>query len=470
MTTTIARLPGTRGRVLLIAAALAAPALLLAGLATNHGALLLVAIAAAALVVASLRDIRASFLVLVLLCSFVDYTTGILTLEMTIVCGWVAWTALLLYWRSAWTGWVRPPREMLPGIAVWLAACAMGVVVGLVSGNPLKNLGIELEGALWPLLGFAMMQAYGRRHAVYAAAGLFAIGLVHTGFGLTMLQIEQHRLGGIYFTTVTGIVAVMLWTAAILAPTRRVRWLCLLGMIPMLAHLLFSFTRGYWFGAIAGLATATILGWRSLGRFQPEVRARRLLLVPSFAGVAAITVALSIVYFGSGKLLDAVGGRFSSSFSTEVGGATMSNVIRLAEYDKAIGAALKSPVIGRGLGYAFVVREPITNKLREQWFVHNYYLLLWLTLGVVGLAAFGYLIARQVRAALRVAREDASWTARAAAITAVAVTVQVLVILTTNYSLADVTTASVFGYVWGLFWAIRADESGAGGAAAPASP
>jgi O-antigen ligase len=463
------RLPRAGGPIPLVAVALVAPALLLAGLATSHWALLLVLVAAAALVLASLRDIRAAFLVLVLLCTFVDYTTGILTLEMTIVCGWVAWTALLLYWRSAWTGWVRPPREMLPGIAVWLAACAMGVIIGLVSGNPLKNLGIELEGALWPLMGFAMMQAFGRRHAVYAAAGLFVIGLVHTGFGLTMLQIEQHRLGGIYFTTVTGIVAVMLWTAAILAPTRLVRWLCLLGMVPMLAHLLFSFTRGYWFGAIAGLATATILGWRSLGRFHREARARRLLLVPSFAGVTAITVAVSIAYFGSGKLLDAVGGRFGSSFSTEVSGSTMSNVIRLAEYDKAIGAAVKSPVIGRGLGFAFVVHEPITNKIREQWFVHNYYLLLWLTLGLVGLAAFGYLMVRQVRAALRVAREDASWTARAVAVTAVAVTAQVLVILVTNYSLADVTTASVFGYVWGLFWSTRADVARVGGCGAPSS-
>ncbi|MGE5178986.1 MAG: O-antigen ligase family protein [Bacteroidota bacterium] len=454
------------GRIPLAAIALAGPALLLVGLATGAWWLLLALAAGVGLAALTASNVRLAFVVGVLLCTFVDYTTGMLTIEMTIVVAWFLWTFLLLYWRSAWKGWVRPPAELLPPLIVWSLACFMGVVLGFARGNNLHSLGIELEGALWPFLALAMIQVFRREHAAYALAGLFVIGLLHTGFGLTMLRITEHRLGGIYFTTVTGFAAVLLWTVALLTPHRRVRRLCLVAMVPMLIHLLFSFTRGYWLGALAGLATTTILAWRSLGRFGASLRDRLRLLVP-IAWIAAATVALAIVYFGSGRILDAIGGRFGSSFSTQVSGETMSNAIRLVEYDSAIAAAVKSPVVGNGFGYHIVVRDPVLGTISDHWFVHDYYLLLWLKLGVVGLAAFGYLIWRQVRAAKRVADRDASWIARVTAIGAIAVTVQILAILITNYSLADVTTASVFAYVWGFFWAVRADQTGEGGSHAP---
>ena len=448
----------------LVLTALSGPVLILLGLATGAWLLLSALAAGAVLIALSILDIRAAFVIGALLCTFVDYNTGILALEMSIVVAWALWTCLLLVWRSAWSGWVLPPREMLPSLIVWLIACFLGVVVGLIRGSPLRNLGLELEAALWPLAGLLMMQVFRRRYAIYAGVGLVLIGLIHTAFGLTMLQIHQRRLGGIYFTTVTGVAAVMLWAAALLAPQARFRRYCLLLMIPLLAHLLFSFTRGYWLGALAGFVVATILAWGNLGRQGVPV-GHRLRRVAPFVAVAAVTAALSLLYFGSTRLLDAVGGRFGSSFSTQVSGETMSNVIRLAEYDAAIGAALRSPIIGSGLGHAIVTREPVLGTIREQWFVHNYYLLLWLKLGIIGLLAFGFLIWRQLRAAKRLADRDESWTARAVAITAIAVTVQLLVILATNYSLADVNSAAVFAYLWGMFWSVRSDGTDAGGSA-----
>ncbi|HEX7078592.1 MAG TPA: O-antigen ligase family protein [Candidatus Eisenbacteria bacterium] len=451
--------PGTRGpsRALLVAAAVIAPAVVALALATGAWWLLPVLGGAAVLGAWSLADVRATFVVAVLLATFVDYNTGRLASELAVVCAWLAWTALLLYWRSAWKGWALPPAELTRGLAIWLGACAFGVIVGLLHGNSLRNMGLELAAALWPVFAVAMIQAYGRRSAVYAGLGLVGIGLVHTVFGLTMLHVYHQRLGGIYFTTVTGIAAVGLWTAALLAPTGRIRALCLAGMVPLLAHLLFSFTRGYWLGFIAGMAVATALSWRSLGRFEPEVRARRLLALPALAAVLAATVGLSVLYFGGGELLAAIGGRFGSSFSTQVSGETLSNVIRLAEYDRAITSALQSPLIGNGLGYAFGMKDLLLGTNKEQWFVHNYYLLLWLKLGVVGLAAFAALLWGHVRAARRTVDRDPSWLARAWAITAIAVTGQLLVILATNYSLADVNTAFTFAYVWGGYWAVRAD-------------
>jgi O-antigen ligase/polysaccharide polymerase Wzy-like membrane protein len=323
----------------------------------------------------------------------------------------------------------------------------------------MRDIGLEIAAALWPALGLGMIQIYNRRSAVYAGLGLVAIGLIHTGFGLTMLQIYHRRLGGIYFTTVTGIVAIGLWAAALQTPSRKVRVLCLLGMAPMLTHLLFSFTRGYWLGFLAGFAAVTARSWRSLGRFEPGLRWRRIRLVPALLVTLLLTIGGSVLYFGRGDLLSAVGGRFGSSFSTEVSGETLSNVIRLAEYDRAIGAALESPVIGRGLGFTITTREPLTGAIREQWFVHNYYLWLWLKLGIPGLAAFGFLLWRFVRAANRTAARDPDWMVRVWAAFAIAVTVQVLVILLTNYSLADVTTAFVFAYVWGVFWSLRGEAA-----------
>ena len=131
--------------------------------------------------------------------------------------------------------------------------------------------------------------------------------------------------------------------------------------------------------------------------------------------------------------------------------------MRLVEWERAVNAALESPVIGNGFGFAIMNRDPFLGTTREQWFVHNYYLLIWLNLGIVGLAAFGFLLWKLIRAASRVAGEDPSWLVRAWAIAAIAVTGQVLVILLTNYSLADVNTAFAFAYIWGVFWALRAD-------------
>ncbi|HSQ60511.1 MAG TPA: O-antigen ligase family protein [Acidobacteriota bacterium] len=446
-----------------VLAMVAAPLLLLAALVVDPWWAPMLILGAAALAAWSLADVRSAFVVGVLLATFVDYTTGRLTFQFAVLAAWLAWTLLVLLWRSAWVGIVRPPAEMLPALAIWLAACAFGVVHGVLRGHSLRSMGVEVAAALWPLLGIGMMQAFGRRSLSYAALGLVGIGLIHTVFGLTMLQIHQQRLGGIYFTTVTGVAAVGLWTAALLAPSGRTRGLCLAAMIPMLAHLLFSFTRGYWLGFVAGIAVASLLAWRNLGRFAPRERSRRLLAVPVLMGVVAVTLALSALYFGPGDLVGAIGGRFGSSFSTELSTETLSNVIRLEEFDRSIGAALESPVLGRGLGFTFVTRDLVTRSLKDQWYVHNYYLLLWLKLGVIGLAAFAVLVWSFTRTALRAADSEPSWMARAWSIAAVATTAQILVILLTNFSLADVNTASVVGYVWGGFWAWRADASHAHG-------
>ena len=443
------------GAWLLAGAALVAPITLAATMAAHAGWGPFAVLAGAALAAWSLADARVTVVVAMLMGTFVDYNAGHLTVELTIVTAWLGWSALLFVWRSGWAGWTLPPREMLAPLAVWLAVCAFGTVSGLVRGNPLRAMGIELVGAMWPFVGLVVMQAFRRRSLGYALVALVVIGCLHTVFGLSMLQVYHRRLGGIYFTTVTGIAAVGLWIAAVLAPRRRTRVLCLAAMIPMLMHLFFSFTRGYWLGFIAGFVTASALAWRDLGRFAPAVRIRRLVVVPALLVVAACTLGVAFLYFGGPNLLEAAGGRFSSSFSTQATTETLSNIVRLDEYDKAIGAALKSPIVGQGIGYSFITRDFLTRVLRDQWFVHNYYLLLWLKMGVLGLAAFAVLTVSFMRAALRVASQDEDWRVRAWSLGAVAMTVQLLVILTTNYSLADLNTASTVAFVWGVFWSVH---------------
>lgn len=442
---------------LLVAVAVLAPAAVLLALAAGAWPLPALLAVATALCLWSLADIRMTFPLGVLLATFVDYKSGHLTLQLTVVCAWLAWTSLLLLWRSAWKGWACPRSGITAGLGVWLGVCAFGVVNGLLHGNNPRYLGLELAAALWPAMGLGVIQVRGGRGVAYAGLALVAIGLVHAGFGLTMLQVYRQRLGGIYFTTLTGMVAVGLWTAALLAPRWRVRWLCLLGMVPMLAHLLFSFTRGYWLGFLAGLAVATALAWRSLGRLEPAARARRLLLIPALLLVCALTLGLSILYFGKGDLPASVGRRFSASFSTEMSSETVSNIFRLAEYERAAHDALQAPVLGKGFGYAIYSRNPLDGTVHVQWYVHNYYLLTWLKLGLVGLIAFGFLIWTLIRVARRAAEEHPSWLSRAWAVAAIAVTVQVLVILLTNFSLADVSTSFVMAYVWGVLWVVAGD-------------
>jgi hypothetical protein len=432
--------------------AISLPAALVVGVAAGMGNLLALALGGAALLVWSLVDVRVTFLTAVLAASFVDYSGGRLTLELGIVCAWLAWTGMILFWRHAWVGWKRPPAGVLLPLAVWGGACALGLILGFLNGNSTKFLGLEILAAGWPFLALGVMQVYRQRDLGFVLKWMFAIGLGHTVYGMVMLRIIGHRIGNVYFTTIPAIIAVGFWIGALFSPRPALRFLFLLGMVPLLTHLFFSFTRGYWLGFIVAIVVSTILTWRALNRSGTRA-------MPRIAGASAgMTLALllmgsvAVLYVGGGDVFESAGRRFGSSFSSDASGETASNIFRLVEYAEALQAIFESPVVGHGFGHTIEFRDPFLGDRSNPWFIHNYYLYAAVKMGVLGLLAFGFLIWRLLRNAQRLMARDIPWQTRAWAIGCIAVTLQVLAILLTNFNMAEVNTAFLVAFAWGVLW------------------
>jgi O-antigen ligase len=415
----------------------------------------------------SLRDIRIAYLVMVLLASFINYNGGQLAIELGILYGWIGWTALLTFWRGAWIVPASVPRAVLPALVLWAIVSTAGALLGLFSGNNIRILLIELGGVTWPVIAVLACRAHDRRSLALAGLGLVLISLVHTVFGLVWLKILGQRIGGIYFMPIPGFTAVGLWAWALLTPRRWWRWVAYAVIVALLTHQLFSFTRGYWLGILAGLVTATLLIGRKLvcaGVPAGHVGRR---VVAGAATVAVIMVLASAVYFGDrGGLLGAAESRFQSAFTVHSSDETSSNIMRLAEYSIAAGTIRQSPWVGQGWGYLIRNRDPVMGTWYTRGFVHNLYLFLWLKVGLIGLGVFVYLMWRFCKRAWSQARSEPDWQASAWGISAVAMTVHALVIGLTNYNLSDFNTGIYMAFIWGIVWALdRGSSEPAGGVA-----
>ena len=424
--------------------------------AAEHGIQLLAGFAAASAFLLTLRDLRIGFLIGVAMASFVNYESGLLAPQLGAVSAWTAFLALLTFWNKRWNTWVSPPRAMQAALWVWGAITVYGVVCGFLVGNNPRFLGIDAAGVAMPFFGLLVCQVFTRRSLVLAGLGLLAIAFLHVTYGLAGFVQVHERLGGLYFTPLPGIVAVGLWTMAWVAPKATWRLLAFALLIPLLIHQLFSFTRGYWLGIFAGVAVSSILCWREVVSrgLRHLMRSAAILGGAVLVTIALLTVSAAVL--GGNDLLSAAGRRLGSSFSSETSVETGSNVMRLMEYSLAIDAGRVAPVTGRGLGFGYVFVDPFRGSRTPDRVVHNYYLFLWLKLGLFGLGGFLFFVWRTLRTTIGAARRESDWLARTWLITAAAMTVQLLVISTTNYSLNDATTAGPASFIWGVAWALAA--------------
>ncbi len=155
-------------------------------------------------------------------------------------------------------------------------------------------------------------------------------------------------------------------------------WFYLISALLCLGGILVSFSRGAWLGALAALAVLAL----------PALRAR-------FGGWAAPALA------GLGVLLAALAGLVLTVRGDVAGGSTP---VRLLLWREALGYIRLHP-LGIGLDQFVQYHDPNSGRslidpsligTSEQYAAHPHNLLLdiWLRLGPLGLAAFGWLLAR----------------------------------------------------------------------------
>jgi O-antigen ligase len=402
-------------------------------------------------------DFLAAYLLVVAGGTFVDYTHGTLTLLLSLLSIGILFmfTCYLVAFRHEALAVRRTP------LTAWLllygAATAVSLLRGLLAGNSLRFAGLELLAVLALLSSLLVANLQMERARVMAIlAVLWTAALGHAAVGIQFFAEARTRTGGIYFTAVSGLIAVLLFNFALRGATPRQRWLPMLALLPLVAHQFLSFTRGYWLGLIAGVAwsVATYAG-RGPGARQRWARAGRLLA--GFALVLTVAMALLSAVFDIPGIAQGAWRRLSTSAGLQYTSETASNFVRLLEYDRVLKDIATAPLWGRGLGHSIVTRDPFFRTMQEQWFVHQNYLLVWLKQGLPGLVFFVGSLVAAVALGMRGRRLAEPWAAAWCAGTA-AVTIQVMVVANMHYPLGEVNATFVVALLWGVTMALTSQD------------
>ena len=400
-----------------------------------------------------------ALLVAVASASFVQNETGRLATQLSalaLLCFW----ALLCLGVSARSGSWRLPHSWLTlALPIFLGTTGLSALHGIWDQQSPRYIGLEL----FPILALGTGLAVGglwlsRRDARLVLVFLLILGVAHSGLGLFAYWAGGARRGGVFFTPVTGMLALLTLSFALREPRRCARLLLLLLCALFLLHQLLSFTRGYWMGLLAGLPVTVLL----FTRRGPGV-GRRWRTVGATAAAVAVLVVLGVVgvsfWLGWGNAFGMMGARFASSLSTQQSSDAASNIARLVEYWTALQQIAAAPWFGHGLGFTLHVRMPFYLATSTQWFVHHVYLWIWLKEGLVGLAALLFVLFAGFRIGLRASREHdpltSAWGSCAAASTG-----YIAVLGLTNFPLAQVNSPFLLALLWGMAISFTRSQEG----------
>lgn len=333
-----------------------------------------------------------------------------LLFDLTLPLGPVAPTDLLLALAVAGYSLRRVMRRkhesaldpvLVRLVLLFQAAALVALVTAQVNGIPLtrslSELRIVLAYALVLPLGAYLARHDLRRVAVLSlSAGVVGSSFVIVNYLLGRGSLATYtsgvlRVEGFFAPLLTLVVAL-----GLLGVARSGRDKLLLLAVSGLAGaaLLFTFQRGAWLAALAGVAVLYILlPWSG--------RRRLLLLLPLAVVVGALTAALvnQQSSVGSDALFSSVGTRFSSvgDVSTDV-----SSQHRLAEFEEGASVVRERPWTGIGLGGAISFVSPLYSSAYNTSGVQATAVYLhssWLWVAVkMGLPALALLVLLLVRA------------------------------------------------------------------------
>lgn len=393
-------------------------------------------------------DFLTAFLLVIGGATFVAYTAGGLTFQLGILTC-VILLMLMCYALSNSGRILRIPRTPL----TWLLLCFLGLTLantarGLLVGYSRKYVGLELIPLL--ALGTALLVANGfdrRRDLHWVVVGLILVGYVATirGF-LTFAATRTHGAG--YTMAAPGIVAVLLVNLALRSKTNLATAGLIVLAVPMFLQQFVTFGRGLWTGCIAALA-ASVLIYAGVKGGSGQ-RWRRSGMVFGCLVVLGLTGGLITAYaFDQMDLLREAGTRLLSSTGTELNYETRSNLIRLGEYLYVWNLIQESPWIGHGVGYVFTMKQVISFEAGVQWYVHQYFLFIWLKQGLLGLGLFTWLLVAAVSLGARETRRredpmESAWFA-----TMAAATVFLIVLSLSNFPFGVVNEMFLLALLWG---------------------
>lgn len=337
-------------------------------------------------------------------------------LGLTIVSLVFLGAGIALAWSDLFSGKgvaaMKKGMSVLPLYPVLLVLAAGGLVVGLASGNDLRQLASHTLNLVQPALqcafAFALIRSLSRRNAERLVESLmlvFAVaGLLNCAFSLFVFGSLTSAAGGPLSAVVIAYAAARFRMEDLADKAKALMWGTLL--LVGLAVLIFSFKRAAWAGG--GLALAVLLGWMAVSADWRVLAARQGAALAAGSLILAIGVVGLFAGASSQALIQAALLDRAQSFRMDEIDA------REVEVDYALqDLALQPPLAwlaGRGSGaqyfhpnygytYAQIHITPVTILQRH---------------GIVGLILFAAALAATAWQAVEAMVRVNNWISRAA--------------------------------------------------------
>jgi hypothetical protein len=369
--------------------------------------------------------------------------------DMAIVTALTAYAVLSFAVANQQRRWHLPSSRFVAALFLLALTTAAGVIHGVAAHHKLTFIYLEVL----PLfsLGFAVVIGGLRLRRVDPKVGLWGlamIGIASAAAGLHFYGSTGIRTGGMAFSPVPGLVALVFLSVTLFDPSPRPKLLPVFVFCVLVGHQVVTFTRGFWLGLLGGIP---LICWLYVRR-GPGAKARWSKVVATL-GLALFILAVGVTIAATrppwNELVGLLGNRFTSSFTTKNTPETVSNIARLVEIRTSITALAKSPVFGLGHGSTLVVHQFFHPEAGPQWYIHQGYLMMWLKQGVFGVISLLWLLFLGFRMGWRGASlpdpEAAGWNAGAAACALFVTSVGL-----TNYFFFNVNQSFVLAFIWGV--------------------
>jgi O-antigen ligase len=340
--------------------------------------------------VLNFTDVKITLWFLIAFSILVAYSRGDVTAAMMIALGSAYVFVCLSFFFGLCVGktQVTKTRLNLP-VAVFLVMAFLQIIRGLLISLPIKWLLIEsLAYAGFGIVFLVTSLCHNKQMIKRFFQLLIFVAYYQAIVGLWNFFLVGHRIGGYLFGAFPSLVALVLLNLSFHSEKRSKKIGYAVLSLPLLLHLMFSFTRGFWFVFLAGFLFSYSLYVNGL---ECSLRRKVWRLLKGTLAFILIVVVLSVGIqrlFLPGKGLERFSARFLSSFSSKLSSSTFSNVTRLLEYGVAFEKIKSKPIFGYGVGYKLSYVDPILREKILSGIVHQFYIMIILKMGLVGLFAF----------------------------------------------------------------------------------
>jgi len=385
-------------------------------------------------------DLRLPLLIMIAFSTRVIYFRGSLSaVMMAALVLMFVFVCLFFYFRFCLKPFEIKKTELNLPMTVFLGLASIQALRGLLLSNPVKWVGTEYMAYLGFGSVFFMITVWDSEETVKKFFQFFVlVGYYHALAGLWNYFQVGHRIGGHLFGTFPSLIGLVLLNLSFYARERSQKVKYVLLALPLVLHLLFSFTRGYWLGFLVALLFSYGI---CIANSDQPLRHR----VVRFArGVGLSLAAFVMVILISQALLPGVNvfsqisHRFRSSFSTKFSPETGSNVARLIEYKASWNKIKESPILGHGVGSTVNIVNPARHRRFEEWGIHQFYMMITQKMGLIGLLCFLWIYYVFFREGIRGSRMIEDSYSQGLAYGFMANSIEQLVISLTNHQFATV--------------------------------